>query len=135
MSTRDVARAFIDAWNSHDPEAVRAVFAPDGRLRDSSNPDEISGPAIAASVKRALERIPDIAFSLTSVLEADDGRVAFEWHLRGHAALPEGGSIPVELRGCDVCRVKDGKIVELRGYFDRAAIMEQMQRAAAPSPR
>jgi ketosteroid isomerase-like protein len=38
---------------------------------------------------------------------------------------PDGRRVPVRLEGCDVCQVRDGKIVELRGYFDRARLMEQ----------
>lgn len=132
-TTRDAVRAFIAAWNAHSPEAVRDVFATDGRLRDPSNPDGAEGPAIAASVQRALDRFPDVAFTLTSVLEGDDGRVAFEWLMRGTLAAPDGRKIPVTLDGCDVCQVRDGKIVELRGYFDRSGIMQQL--SAAPSLR
>lgn len=125
-ATRDAVRAFIAAWNAHSPEAVRGVFARDGRLCDPSTPDSLAGPAIAASVQRTLERFPDVAFEITSVLDADDGRVAFEWLMSGHFASPDGRRIPVTLNGCDVCQVKDGKIVELRGYFDRTRIMEQV---------
>jgi predicted ester cyclase len=130
-TTGDAVRAFIAAWNAHSPEAVRDVFAAEGRLRDPSAPDGLTGPAIATSVQRTLERFPDVAFTLTSVLEGDDGRVAFEWLMRGTLASPDGCKIPVTLDGCDVCQVRNGKIVELRGYFDRAGIMQQL--TAAPT--
>lgn len=131
MTSRDAAHAFIAAWNAHDPDAVRAVFAPDGRLRDASNPDDIAGADIAASVKRALARVLDIAFTIVSVLEGGDGRVAFEWRMTGTATAPDGRRVPVTMDGCDVARVRDGKFVELHGYFDRAAVMAQLSAAAA----
>jgi ketosteroid isomerase-like protein len=132
--TRQAAHAFIDAWNSHSPEAVRDVFAPNGRLRDASNLESITGPAIVDSVKRVLERLPDIAFTLGAIIE-DGDRVAFEWTLSGTVTRPDGSKVAMSTDGCDVCQVKDGKIVELHGYFDRAPLMEQMQRGAAPSAR
>jgi ketosteroid isomerase-like protein len=122
MTAREAAHAFIDAWNARSPDAVRAVFAADGRLIDPSAPDGLAGPAIAASVQRTLERFTDLSFALTSLLEGDAGRIAFEWVMRGALAAPDGRRIPVTLNGCDVCQVRDGKIVELRGYFDRSRI-------------
>jgi ketosteroid isomerase-like protein len=126
MSNRDIARAFIAAWNSHSPEAVCDLFAPGGRLRDASNPEDIGGAEIAASVKRALERFPDIAFTLLDVVDGADGRTAFEWRMTATATAADGRKVPVTMDGCDVCQVKDGKIVELHGYFDRAAIMAKL---------
>jgi ketosteroid isomerase-like protein len=79
-----------------------------------------------------LDRYPDVSFTLVSELEDADGRVAFEWAMRATFTAPDGRRLPVTLAGCDVCRVKDGKIVELRGYFDRAHVMEQLQ-GPAPS--
>ena len=90
-----------------------------------------TGPEIATSVRRTLERLPYVAFTLTSTLEGDDGRVAFEWLMSGTLVSPDGRKIPVALDGCDVCQVRDGRIVDLRGYFDRAGIMQQLN--AAPS--
>ena len=123
---RDVIHAFIAAWNAHSPAAVRDVFAHEGRLCDPVAPDGLSRPGIGASVQRTLDRIPDVSFALTSVVASDDGRAAFEWRMSGTAVTSDGRSVPVRLDGCDVCRVRDGKIVEMRGYFDRAGIMEQL---------
>jgi len=128
---REAVRDFIAAWNAHSADAVRAVFAPDGVLYDPLTPDGLAGgPAMAASVQRTLDRHPDVSFTVVSELEAADGRVALEWAMRATVAGPDGHRLPVTLTGCDVCRVKDGKIVELRGYFDRAHVMEQLRESA-----
>ena len=127
--TRDAIHAFIAAWNAHSPAAVQDVFAADGRLCDPTAPAGLARPAIGAAVRQALERIPDVAFALESVVETEDGRAAFEWRMHGNAVTPDGRRVPVRLEGCDVCQVRDGKIVELRGYFDRARIVEQMTAA------
>ena len=92
-------------------------------------PSWASGEAIEASVQRALDRYADVTFTVRSVLEATDHRVAFEWRMTMTLVAPDGRRVPMQLEGVDVCRVRDGKIAELRGYFDRAAIAEQLKAA------
>jgi limonene-1,2-epoxide hydrolase len=128
-TTRDAVHAFIAGWNAHDPKAVREAFTADGRLRDPGVPDWASGAAIEASVQRVLDRYADVAFTVVAVTEDGVDRVAFEWRMQASVVAPEGGRVPVSLEGCDVCRVRDGKIAELRGYFDRATIMAQLAAA------
>jgi ketosteroid isomerase-like protein len=123
--------AFISGWNAHSPDAVREAFVPEGRIYDPTLPAGVTGAAIAASVQRVLERLGDVTFTVRSVLPAGDDRVAFEWLMRATVATPDGRRVPVTLTGCDVCDVRDGKIVELRGYFDRSAIPEQVSAASA----
>jgi limonene-1,2-epoxide hydrolase len=125
-TARTTVDDFITAWNAHDPDAVRRVFTTDGTLYDPFTPDGITGPAIAESVRHALEQFRDITLVLGSVVEADGGRVAFEWRLTATAASAEGRPVPVSLVGCDVASVRDGRFAELRSYFDRARIMEQL---------
>ena len=122
--------AFISGWNAHDPDAVRAAFVSDGRIVDPMYPDGASGPAIAASVRSALDRLHDVRFTVTSELPAGPERVTFEWVMRAAVAAPDGRRVPVTLAGCDVCDVRGDRIVELRGYFDRAAIPDQVAAAS-----
>jgi limonene-1,2-epoxide hydrolase len=126
----DAVHAFIAGWNAHSPKAVREAFADDGRVTDPMIGRWISGPDIEVAVQRALDRYRDVAFTLVSITEHAD-RVTFEWRLDARVATPDDHRVPFVLEGCDVCRVRDGKLVELRGYFDRAAIMEQLE--AVPS--
>jgi len=128
-TTHDVVNAFIDGWNAHDPKAVRNAFTSDGRLCDPVVPAWASGEAIEAGVQRVLDRYTDVRFSVRSVLECRDDRMAFEWTMTMALAAPDGRRVPLQLEGIDVCRVREGKIAELRGYFDRAGIMEQLKAA------
>lgn len=122
--------AFIAGWNAHSPRAVRESFTADGRVTDPVVAAWLSGDAIAAAVQRALERYGDVAFTVQSVLESGD-RVTFEWRMTMTVATPDGRRVPLSLEGVDVCRVRDGKLAELRGYFDRAGIAEQLKAAGA----
>ena len=128
---RDAVNAFIAGWNAHSPRAVRDAFTADGRLCDPVNPHWTSGEAIEGSVQRALDRYTDVAFTVRSVLECTDQRIAFEWRMTMAVVTPDGRRVPLQLEGVDVCRVREGKIAELRGYFDRAGIMEQLKAAGA----
>ena len=130
-TARTAVNDFIAAWNAHDPDAVRGVFAADGTLYDPFTPDGINGPAIAESVRHAFEQFRDVTLVLGSVVEADGGRVAFEWRLTATTASTEGRPVPVSLVGCDVAVVANGRFAELRSYFDRARIMEQLSARGA----
>ena len=130
-TTRDAVNAFIAGWNAHSPRAVRDAFTADGRVSDPVVPHWVSGEAIEAAVQRALDRYTDVAFTVRSVLESGDDRVVFEWRMTMAVVTPDGRRVPMQLEGVDVCRVREGKLVELRGYFDRAAIMEQLKAAGA----
>jgi len=130
-TARTAVNDFIAAWNAHDPDAVRGVFAADGTLYDPLTPDGINGPAIAESVRHTLEQFRDVTLVLGSVVEADGGRVAFEWRLTATAASAEGRPVPVSLVGCDVAVVTNGRFAELRSYFDRARIIEQLSARGA----
>ena len=129
-TARAAVEAFIAGWNSHDPKAVRAAFTDGGRVSDPVVADWVSGPGIEAAVQSALERFPDVAFTVVSITENGD-RVVFEWRMQATVGTSSGRRLPFVLEGCDVCRVRDGRLAELRGYFDRAAIMEQLQAAEA----
>lgn len=127
-TTRDAVHAFIDGWNAHSPKAVREAFTADGRVTDPVVAAWISGGAIEAAVQRALDRYADVTFTVGSILETGD-RVVFEWRMTMSLVMPDGRRVPLQLEGCDVCRVRDGKLAELRGYFDRAGIAEQLKAA------
>lgn len=92
-------------------------------------PRWISGADIEASVQRALDRYRDVAFTVLSVTEDGADRVTFEWRMDATLVTPDGRRAAFTLDGCDVCRVRGGKLAELRGYFDRAAITEQLKAA------
>ena len=129
-TTRDAVKAFIAGWNAHSPRAVREAFTEDGRVSDPVIARWISGADIEAAVQGALSGFPDVAFTVLSMVEHGD-RAAFEWRMTATVGGPDGHRTAFTLEGCDVCRVCDGKLAELRGYFDRAAIMEQLKAAGA----
>ena len=129
-ATHPSVDAYIAGWNAHDGDAVRAAFAPEGRAIDPVYPSGVSGAALARSVHDAVARLGDVCFTVTSEFPAGPDRVAFEWTLRANVVAPDGRRVPVTLSGVDVCDLRDGKIVELRGYFDRGTIPDQVAAAS-----
>ena len=88
------------------------------------------GSAIAAAAQRVFDRYGEISFTLICAVGSRD-HVAFDWHLNAVFTSADGSPKNIEVEGCDICRLRDGKIVELRGYFDRAPILELMSAKAA----
>ena len=128
--THTAVKTYIAGWNAHSGEGVRAAFAPEGRANDPIYPNGVSGAALVKSVHDAVARFGEVHFTVTSEVSSGPDRVAFEWTLRANVAGADGRRVPVTLSGVDVCDLRDGKIVELRGYFDRGTISDQVAAAS-----
>ena len=120
--------AFIDAWNTRDPEAVAACYAADGRrIQIAHPPARIEGrPALADHVREIMTAWPDCV--LTAAPEdGEDGQVTLEWTFRGtqqaaYGPIPGEGQT-LELRGVSVLQIDGGLIQEERVYWDSATLM------------
>ncbi len=103
-------KAFLDAFNAHDVDAIMSFFTDDVVF------DMPRGPApggarlvgleqVRAGIQSRFDGIPDIHYG-------DDrhfvcgSRGASEWTIRGTQANGE----PIEVRGCDLFEFVDGKI-------------------------
>jgi steroid delta-isomerase-like uncharacterized protein len=122
MNAIDVAKAYFDGWNGHDPAAVMAMFAPDGRYSDPTVQD-VRGEAIGRMVQGLINSFPDLAFDLKSEGMIGADLVAAEWLMRG--THRETGRT-IALPGADFIRVENGKIGSVQGYFDNKMMMEQL---------
>jgi predicted ester cyclase len=81
-----------------------------------------------------LEAFPDARYSLVSFVEQGD-KLADEFTMvgthRGPFTLPNGAQIPptyrrVEIRGMELARVRDGRIVVDNLYYDNMAVLTQL---------
>lgn len=133
MTTTSATRAVVDsyfaAWNSGDPQAVAAHFEADGvrHWRVVNNPavhtpERFEGTAaIAEGVKVFMDAVPDLRVEPGVYAETPDGAI-FEWTCRGHHSGAwgdwAGQGEELELPGVSVLRLRDGRIVEERMYFD-----------------
>lgn len=129
MTSLDIARQYLDAWNAHDAEAIGNTFAPGGTYSDPTTP-EISGDAIAANARRLWSAFPDLSFEIVSLAESGAGRVLAEWLMKGtntggFQGLPATGR-PISLPGVDVIEIGADGITAVKGYFDSRTIPEQL---------
>lgn len=93
-TAQQFARAWIEAWNQHDLDAVLSHYADDFELSSpfiSSIAGEPSGTlqgkaAVGAYWSKALERIPDLHFELRNVLTGVDSITLYYQGHRGMAA-------------------------------------------------
>ncbi|MDO8411363.1 MAG: nuclear transport factor 2 family protein [Phenylobacterium sp.] len=109
------ARAWIEAWNRHDLEAILSHYAEDvvftspaaAKITGDASGRVAGKAALAAYWGEALRRIPDLHFTLRSVLAGVDS-VA----IRYHSSRTEAEVVEV------VCFGADGLVVEAFAYYE-----------------
>ena len=130
MEPEPVVRELARVWNARDPEGIPPLFAADAVFRDMAFGVERRGLSdIRAMFQETWRGIPDLHTELTRVV-AEGESVATEWTLTGtHSGdfpgLPATGR-SFSIRGVSFARVRDGKIVSQRDYYDRAGFLEQL---------
>jgi len=113
--TRAIARAWLDAFNAHDLDALLALYADDAvhtspklRARAPETEGKVAGkPALRAWWKDCFDRLPTIRYEATSIT-ADDARAFLEYVRH----VPREADLSV----AEVFDVSRGKIVASRVY-------------------
>ncbi len=115
MQNEELARTLFEAFENGDAEAVRSLCAPDFEARQNDGPVITLEPLLefALAVLKVVQnfRYEDAVRSGTS-----SGFVE-EHSVRG--ILPDGSDL--NLRVCVVADVRDGRVANVREYFDSAA--------------
>jgi ketosteroid isomerase-like protein len=107
---------YVEAWVARDPEAVAALWSPEGVLTSPLYDRPMLGSEIAELTRSQFTRNPDLTWTL------------IEWATHGEThALEFRNTFTVrgqifEMRGVDWMRVRDGRIVEERVYLDTAPV-------------
>jgi len=105
---------FNPAFNDHDVDAVMAAMTDDCIFEDTSPPDgqrHEGNEAVRAAWKELFASSPDARFEAEEIFVAGD-RCVVLWRYVFVASDPSAG----HLRGCDVFRVRDGKVAEKLVY-------------------
>ena len=128
-SPRAVRGRYHDAWNSGDTAAIDGIMTPDV-VNHSPLPGQ---PAGVEGFKQALMwmrgGVPDLVITIDSSVE-DGDLVSTRWTGRG-AQTGELMGIPatgrtVAVTGIDICRVRDGRIVEYWQELDTLSMLQQL---------
>jgi steroid delta-isomerase-like uncharacterized protein len=126
----DIVKAYFDAWNAHDIEAILNTFTEKGTYSDPIGGKNLSGQLYADYIQSLFVAFPDLKLELISNIVATNGMVAAPWLLFGTHQGPVGDFKPtgnlITLPGCDFVSVENGKIQTVRGYFDPDCLFNQL---------
>lgn len=127
-------RMFHESWDRRDPDGGATVIADDCHFEDVARGEVLPGPeAYKQDYFRWREAFPDGEVKVTNVIVQGDWAVV-EFTNRGTQTgrlqsslgeFPPSGR-HMEVRYCSVMRVRDGKVVEGRDYYDSASIARQL---------
>ena len=137
VSAELAVEGYFAAWNAHDGAGVAAAVT--GTYVDPTLPAPISGADLAAYVDGLCASFPDLAF-VAEPLIVDGDTVVGRWRMTGTndgAALP-GAPAPtggrIDLAGLDILTTRDGRVVDVVGYFDQKTFVEQLGLQALVAP-
>jgi steroid delta-isomerase-like uncharacterized protein len=121
-------RAYVEAWNSHDPDRLLAFLHEEVEYDDSTWPQTMHGHAdVREFLTAAWRAFPDMRFDVVEgPYRLGDNKAAIWWRGSGTmlGPLEPPGYAPTgrpwELDGVDFHEYRDGRIVRLVILFDMA---------------
>jgi ketosteroid isomerase-like protein len=132
--SQSIIRRLFDGFNAKDLDAIEALAADDFVLIDCASGEKYEGPEGARrNAEGWLTPFADVNVEVTNVVSSGDWAVA-ECVGRGtHSGpmqTPMGEVAPtgkqIELHFCSLVKVRDGKMVEGRDYYDAMTIASQL---------
>ena len=111
LRPKEVVQLWVDAFNSHDVEAITALYH-----ENATNHQVANEPVVGIEAIRTMFTAEFSTADMTAIVENifEDGQWAIlEWR---H---------PLGLRGCGFFQVVNGKILFQRGYWDKLSFLKQ----------
>ena len=111
MEPRELVRAWVEAFNRADPDALAALYA-----ENATNHQVAEAPVYGRAAIREMFAAGFAAAEMVCIIENlfEDGEWAIlEWR------------DPLGLRGCGFFQVVDDRIVFQRGYWDKLTFLRQ----------
>ena len=130
LTPRQVANAYLAAWNAHDADAAAALMADDVTYLDvtAGEPQKGRDAARDKVIKLFVTAAPDLTWKMSSEpIESADG-IAFEWTFGGTNTGAWGPDTPAtgkpfSFNGVTFMRVENGKIVYQGDWYDSVAAL------------
>jgi steroid delta-isomerase-like uncharacterized protein len=130
LSIPESALAWVRAYNARDLDALMHCY--DEHAVNIQHPwgRTVRGRAAIRGVyERTFACFPDIALRVEA-LTANDSAAAIQWEFSGTMQGEFAGHAPTgrrfQLRGCEVLRFSEGRVVEQNGYWDQATMFRQL---------
>ena len=130
---RRIATEFVDAFNAHDAERIRALNAPDGVVEAPGDVRVEGRDATTAYAMGWLDAFPDARLTVHTEL-VDGDWVAQRFTFEGtHEAPLESPTGPIPAthrrlsgRGMQLVRVEGDAVAETHLYFDQVQVLTQL---------
>ena len=122
-----IVRAFEQAFNRQDVNALLDCFTEDGSYHDNFFGPHAGRARLRAMFERMFHEGRDYAWTMDSVVESP-ARAAAEWTFSYVVAdtIPRSAGRKIRFRGMSLFEVRDGKIQAYREYFDVGAALLQL---------
>jgi steroid delta-isomerase-like uncharacterized protein len=134
VTSTDVARANIEAFNTGDWKALAATFAETCVYEEFATHRHLEGQEAIVEANRGWkEAFPDAAGKIERTM-ADNGTVTLELTWQGTQSGPlhmPGGDIPasnhrIDLKAAQVFEIEGERIREARHYYDLTTLLRQI---------
>lgn len=128
METREIARAWIAAFNAHNVAELVALYGPAAELYDAGMKRPRRGQSeIEGWFTQRFASLPEISYTPKDEILGGE-LVAITWTVRGRTPRLLGQSWlarPFAVDGVSVFHVRDEHIASQRGYYDHLAVVER----------
>jgi steroid delta-isomerase-like uncharacterized protein len=129
-----LARETVDAFGAADWDRLRALLAPDAVWEQICTQERIEGPdGIVDLNRRWKQAFPDARGDIMTAVGVEDAallEVTFSGRQDGPLESPQGAIPPsgkqATVRAAIVVEVRDGRITQVREYFDLWTILGQI---------
>jgi steroid delta-isomerase-like uncharacterized protein len=131
MNALEVSERAIDAWNSHDADALVALYAEDATYHTPRFDHPLKGQAVGDFLKSVLKAYPDVRFEVISRGDIGGGLIATQLvlHATQTGTFMDGSPATgrtVAYAIAAFTQIEGDKIRSEQVYFDRQGVAEQL---------
>lgn len=131
MKPTQVIEKWIDAYNSHNPDAMSEIYH-DNVTNIQLPWDKVTQgrEAMRDTFINVFKAFPDIRIKIENIIE-NDPWITIEWSFSGTMKGSFAGNPPnnnsFNMRGCEIFKINNGKILIQHGYWDKATMFSQLK--------
>lgn len=124
-----IAQRWMNAWNAKDPDAMCALFTPDGGYEDLAFKISAKGPkGVATWIKISIDHIPDLRGEILDAFQAGD-QISVRWTFSGTPRMlgpVQGTGKSYSLTVFSILDLNDGKIARVADCYNLADLLQQI---------
>jgi steroid delta-isomerase-like uncharacterized protein len=125
-----IAQRWMEAWNTKDPHAMRALFTADGTYEDMAFKISAQGQqGVATWVQISIDHIPNLHGEILDAFQAGD-RVAVRWTFSGTPRMlgsVQGTGKSYRLTVVTIIELSGGDIARATDCYNLADLLQQIE--------